>query len=73
MPCRPRHASHPRLCILSLHTPEKKLLHYTINPDNSCDSDSSPAKAPSLIVARRSGPLRGICRVQTCCLSQGQL
>ena len=42
-------------------------------PDNSCDSDSSLAKAPFLILARQSGSLQGTCLVQTFCLSQGQL
>ena len=43
------------------------------NPDYSCDSGNRKAKAPSLILARRSGSLRDTCLVQTTCLSQGQL
>ena len=35
--------------------------------------DGMLAKAPSLILARQSGSLRGTCLVQTSCLSQGQL
>ena len=50
-----------------------RYITVSISPDNSCDSDSSLAKAPFLILTRQSGPLRGTCLAQTFCLSQGQL
>ena len=37
------------------------------------ESDGRQAKASFLILARRSGSLRGTCLVQTFCLSRGQL